>query len=61
MAEGEGADDERAGTTEHRPQHAQHTETTSPGVLSKSIKMDVVKGAMWWSVHMHKYKQRQRK
>ena len=36
VAEGEGADDERAGTSEHRPQHAQHTETTSAGMCQRT-------------------------
>lgn len=31
MAEGEGVDDERVRTAEHRPKHAEHSETTSAG------------------------------
>lgn len=42
VAEGEGADDERAGTTKHRPQHAEHTEAASSGASSKSVEVVVV-------------------
>lgn len=42
VAEGEGADDERAGTAEHRPQHAEHTEAASSGATSKAVEVDQV-------------------